>query len=544
LNQTIHHLKKDVRYFRYFLAGWFLLILLRAALLQAVDPTVNVRSRFSFEMTLAVLTGLQLTAAVGIIAQLIQNDPLVSTTAFWLTRPVSRRILLAAKSVFVLLFLIAVPLLAQSALLLLNGIALGDFFWLSLESVLKLGVLFIPIMVVAALTPNLSKFIVAGTVTILAVILGHIALMLWTDRLDWPKGSLTLNFSQTLAAYLLAVFFGLVVIVVQYLFRRTARTAVLAVLALVLVVATASLWPWDFFQPRERPLEESFDLGSVSVAVDFSRSYVRPGGGLPEVMGELKISGVKPGFVVSPIEVRPTVRFKEGTAVESRVIHSFSSSEVAPLLDQRHRAISEALGQVKLVGARPAEWPHTGLAIFNQDQFERYKREPGRYSAKIEFQVLKYQIAGELPLRKNARYDRGSAHAAIESVNSGSRSCVVTVRQSNPAIPWLDFFSQPQEVRYLLRNKATKEALLGPNYAFYFYNYTRMDWPLGLMIPSFRPLSRRSTLTFGSAEVPAGAIDSSWFGNAELVRLEVVTAGRFSRTVQADNFVMDRNEAR
>jgi ABC-type transport system involved in multi-copper enzyme maturation permease subunit len=176
MDLVIHHLKKDIRQLRSLLALWFLLLLVNSLLLRSgLDRFVASDEGVEVLATAYVLLYvLQQIVQIVIVCQLVQADALAGTTAFWLTRPISRKELLLSKSLFVLLILVLPSLLAEVIVLRINGISVSSILSALAEEVILQGALFlVPAMLVAVLTPNLVRLVVAGLASVTAFFLIH-----------------------------------------------------------------------------------------------------------------------------------------------------------------------------------------------------------------------------------------------------------------------------------------------------------------------------------------------------------------------------------
>ena len=89
-----------------------------------------------------------------IVASLVHADPLVSTDAFWLTRPISRRVLFLSKLLSMLLVLAVPAALAQIAPMIAYGVPPLDVMWLLSENLLYFAAGLTTVFAAAALTPN------------------------------------------------------------------------------------------------------------------------------------------------------------------------------------------------------------------------------------------------------------------------------------------------------------------------------------------------------------------------------------------------------
>ncbi len=96
MNLILHQFKTDVRRFRVWLAGWWL-----SLVIGVVVSRWFVFKDYSGDL-FALVTFFQVLLGVFLIAGVVQADPLVETTAFWLTRPLRRFHLSWSKTAFLI----------------------------------------------------------------------------------------------------------------------------------------------------------------------------------------------------------------------------------------------------------------------------------------------------------------------------------------------------------------------------------------------------------------------------------------------------------
>ena len=112
MNLIWHIIKKDVRALRWPLGLWTLVIILKlgtGVLLLTADGTEAPEWFTRLEGIATTFAGLEL-LSVLLVAALVQEDPLVGSSAFWVTRPVSGGRLLRAKLAAIGLVFILWPL--------------------------------------------------------------------------------------------------------------------------------------------------------------------------------------------------------------------------------------------------------------------------------------------------------------------------------------------------------------------------------------------------------------------------------------------------
>jgi hypothetical protein len=176
MTQTLHIFRKDVRRFRFELCAVGALTGGFAWSHAAADMPGP--PEFSRAVMLAYLTVPFLAVAWWfLVSQLIHEESLAGNRQFWITRPYSWRHLLAAKLLFVVVF-VNVPLLAaQIAILAAAGYqplaGLPRLLWMQLAVTM---VLITPAIALATVTRNLAQFVMSILCAVLAVYMALAAL--------------------------------------------------------------------------------------------------------------------------------------------------------------------------------------------------------------------------------------------------------------------------------------------------------------------------------------------------------------------------------
>ncbi|MGA3028893.1 MAG: hypothetical protein ABSF98_29490 [Bryobacteraceae bacterium] len=171
MTQALHILRKDARRFAYEIC--VLAALTSAFAWSQIGNDVYTNGALSGYLRLASAI-----LPIGwwyVISLLIHEESLIGDRQFWITRPYSRWSLLAAKSLFVALFVNVPLLLAGFAILAVWGFQplayLPQFLWMQL---VLAAALILPPLALASLTRTLAQF----GLTILGLLAGYAGLML------------------------------------------------------------------------------------------------------------------------------------------------------------------------------------------------------------------------------------------------------------------------------------------------------------------------------------------------------------------------------
>ncbi|HEY6467484.1 MAG TPA: hypothetical protein VIY69_15900 [Candidatus Acidoferrales bacterium] len=185
-------------------------------------------------------------AAAYLIARSIQDEPIPGDRQFWITRPYRWKSLLAAKVLFILVFVNLPSLSAQVYLLSRAGFPLAhNWDGLVWSQLLNFAVVWLPVAALAALTSSVFSFNNSALVIVaVTFVLQQVAIMRTADthgvgfsRLRgagaWPVGVQWMWYSL---AVLELIAIALSVLYVQYKTRRTPFTRAFAIGAVALVI--------------------------------------------------------------------------------------------------------------------------------------------------------------------------------------------------------------------------------------------------------------------------------------------------------------------
>jgi hypothetical protein len=239
MKQAIHILLKDVKLL------WLEICVSLALLIVFVCTVISGADSASYlatgdNLASSLLTYLVPVMWVLLVANLVFNEPLAGNGHFWLTWPYSRRSLLTAKVLFILLF-INVPILISHVVILAKfgfGAEFGSVLW---NQVLLFFWLELPIMALCALTSGLIEFLMAAVIAGLLVAIAELASSRLIHELpwlgiDWIKSSLV--HSMIAAASICAIW-------VQYMTRKVRMARAIGLSAAVASFLAMLIFPWN-----------------------------------------------------------------------------------------------------------------------------------------------------------------------------------------------------------------------------------------------------------------------------------------------------------
>ena len=547
MNLVLHIVCKDLKHLRFYLAGWFVMVVLRAAVIgygPLDSGTWNFNSFFYFEL-LAWFPQICLLAIM--IARLVQDDSLAGSTASWLSRPISGRQLLASKSLFLVLTVIFPLFIVELLLLGVHGVTPRDVLR-SVPQILAYQLLLTSVLLLlAAVTRKLAHTALLG-------LLGFVGWMwfynfsrsLFFKQVDLGDSfGITLATSREIAFMLSHLAVAGLVVGHQYLTRRTARSATLACSGFLAVGLFTVIWSWDFVASAQRLDRRIVDPEQLTLRIEegslrfFRRVRSQPLKRSMVLNGNIALEGLPKGVFAVAEQVISQVSF--GSAEEtfsSRHGHPYANegdgfwwrlNHPPRLHEERANILSAALGGVEFLNdvRRPIYEYLPELLYIDEELYDLHRGTQSDLTVKVGFLVQRNGIA-TFPLEHGARYDRGSDHVEILGVTTSKNSLRIELKESRHRL----IQNRMKRRWYLLRNRAKRQAVLSEG-----------SIAFAILTPPLAPLSfpmlgvSHSSLYFSlpSTDPP---VDSNWFEDAELVRIETRNLGRFSKTIRMENLVL------
>jgi hypothetical protein len=243
-----------------------------------------------------------------LIARVVHAEALVGSCQFWVTRPYEWKKLLAAKLLFLLVFLYLPLILAQCLLLLQAGFHPWSFIpGLLFNLVLITCILVLPVFAITTVTSTFAHL----TVTLLAALalfIGYVSISLLFSQDAWLPGS-ALFFPLVLAACAIAV-------VLQYATRRVGLARMLLLGLPVLLVLIALLVPQSpaidhAYAGASRGQADPVQLTLLQDPAHSPASYLQRDRQV-QLSIPVQASGVAQGYAVIPDQVRVTVDATDG----------------------------------------------------------------------------------------------------------------------------------------------------------------------------------------------------------------------------------------
>jgi hypothetical protein len=550
MNLIIHQLRKDLLRTRWLILLWCLVLVLRFALVGANNDPSDNAWQITYQLLTTLTTLLDALLILVIVPLVIQQEPLLGTTAFWLTRPLSRSTLFASKTLFVSVLLI-LPIVVQSTVLLANGVTLREVAlsipWLLITQLCWI----VSVAVVAVLTPSFGRFAIGMVIYLIilfvltyifqiARIFGNVNAFMATAP------SLTDSRSLVSASWTIAL--GAIVLFAQYLWRKPILGGAFAVAALLGPIFIEQFWPWNFLKPpvnfvhADAIVPSALTLGLEKHVDAFDSASFR--GGLPKkaVQGTIDFGGITDAGTIKISQVDSSLKTATGVPVPTTEPNQntvFSSS-------LNRSALETALG-VPLINTSVGRGGQQQMQLFTLENAEylKVREQPLQYDGTAHGIIYKYASTAELPLQKGAEFRRGSQRLTLTGILHQPDGVDITAREQDVQLP-LSLRSDQDVVEtglgrrgyvaYALVNRKLKQAVMEKqnNFGGMYRIFSSTGTPLihtPLMI-GFGPENNNDW------PVP---IDETWLKDAVLVRLEMVPVAPFTKSFSYAGLLLDEN---
>ncbi len=268
MRQALHIFRKDVRCLRLEIsmalaavAGLTFSVARAAAPLA--DRTIS-GVPAGLLMYLVPLTWWALTVRV------VHSEPPAGDQPFWVTRPYSRKSLLAAKALFIVVFVNLPKLAGDIAVLHAYGFRirpeLGGLLWTQV----LLTALILPVAALSAVTTDFLQLIVTTFLLGLAVAAWNLLIPDSLTGGDW----LTLEWTRSYSVGLVVAVAALVIVLRQYVRRSTVSSRFLAGGAVALAFLMLAFLPWPAaFALQSRVSNKPIDVSAVRAGFDADMNW-------------------------------------------------------------------------------------------------------------------------------------------------------------------------------------------------------------------------------------------------------------------------------
>jgi hypothetical protein len=307
MKQALHIFRKDVAHL------WPMIAIVQLLVGGFAVSTVRSSDRAAYEqLQLGFLTSLLSVlvpaAYAWLIVTVVHQEALSGDRQFWLTRPYRVGSLLAAKALFILLFVCAsmlakdwfiVATLGFPLLSNITGLLLRQFAWTAW--------IVLPALAVAAVTRKLQEVGLVGAG--LALLYALVVRKAFWPGIEWVRDYFGMFLLLTLC---------IAIILWQYLRRETSKARTAVAFGSVLVIVGLPALPWNAaFAVQMLIQRPRIDLAQVQITTDLLRARSTApegaiGPGPVTVALPLRLKGLPRGMTVAGDGVRITIASGDG----------------------------------------------------------------------------------------------------------------------------------------------------------------------------------------------------------------------------------------
>ncbi|MDI1251140.1 MAG: hypothetical protein PSV13_19920 [Lacunisphaera sp.] len=528
-----HIVQKDFRRLWLPLTLWLVLLLAHTALLaMKADPNASAASYeglYYFANTCGVIV-----AAVGFIlaAWIVMEDSLVDTSAFWVTRPISGARLLAAKALGAFLLLSVLPALVLTPVWLGCGFSFREIWLSAVDLALLQGVLSVLAFMLAGLTATSGQFLVRaiGAVIILPVYLTYVL-----GRFTGAKTGISDGVVESRNWLVLALFVltPVALIAHQFLTRRTLRSAALGAVSLLLMLAVALAWPWDFSPQFLRFAQRNMLIPDPRNQQVVLQIECLTGPAVPPI-GSWRIKRVDVGAGV------PAGTFVRVDSIEGRWGKAGEPESAEPFkVDYRRPGRISPQVVRQLVGLPlPADTPVNPL-IGGEEAIAppAWARTGGlTLQGEISAALMQGRVLGELPLRVGAELRVGSSFTRVISIEQVDGRMLVRLEERDawPALA-LGYYSR-SKVSVLHKTRPAEDAFVLLNRPLAHDQILGVTDIGTVRINSIMVGQRQLSVTPPTREVDGLAeVIPGWADGAVIAKVRFLPGHNFVRTVAASS---------
>lgn len=451
-----HLIRKDLRAVAMVALFWILLMSLEVALqLAGVVDRSSVQGRLSpLQMLPYLLPFAEVAIVLLIVSMVIHEDPLVDARAFWLTRPIPRGQLFAAKLVTIAVVIITPALTALAILLAWYHVPPFYIMLAGIELVLWLAVPLLLLTAAATFTSTLSRYLLLLFAAFVAAIsiFGLMATFWMPAPANVVPGPLLPRFRDPARQVIVTLFLiaGFCAALHQFYRRRDWRVALGGgVLVFGLAIAATRYWPgYAFFEPVRQatgawtnPSRTRLRLldGQTLVSAYHPRE-------LRSVAAPLVLAGLPGGYTATPFTLNGQLTRADGTVLRSgraMPMQVEAKGEYQPSLMLVYGSDPIDAGPVKWeawpvllelpsghrAAVRAAGSTADGAADGAADGGPAYYA--GTYQGTFIYRIARHEKVAALRLDQREEYADGPRGIRIEEARDLDAICRVTLEVTN-----------------------------------------------------------------------------------------------------------------
>ena len=337
----------------------------------------------------------------GLVMGLQDDDSLADSEVFWITRPISGAMLMTAKSL-TLVILWLLPVLITIPFWLSQGYDLKQLGAASCATVKTQFVITMLAVPFAVISPNGPRFLINVFLAAVAVLfLGLTYRLGGLDQLGTARRGVLE--SRFLLITFLWVFASILVVLIQFLTRRTRYSVVVLSATALCSFGVTCLWTQDIAAAKgdvESPRTPLSDLRFKSATYYANGGKILTPGAILRM--ESEISGLRPGAIAVPLAVTHSLTWPDGGALRATEHPSF--------VDRARLYWSAALR------IAPTATIHSDINLPVDCDVDQLFRAAPTYSATVEGEIHEPEIVATVRAKAGEKSVRRGIVVKIVSV--------------------------------------------------------------------------------------------------------------------------------
>lgn len=556
-----HLIWNDVRRFRWVLLLWVILVA-TVATLNGVHPILasDPRTLNLVGIASSLLWFAELLVMIALPPLVIQSDVVLGSNAFWMTRPIPPWLLLAAKTLLLIALFVLLPVVAEAIVMIWYHVPADAILRVAAERILGQTVLLTLLMAAAALTANMSRFVVlcvgvlvglAAALTLMVTIGSAFARNALTTARPYAASAGEAGYSIAsdptgeIVMALLATCAAMALVMVQYRTRSRWRSVAAGVGGLLVVLGTPFVWsPRGLAPPLELPPgAELIRLVAEPDSVEANREgagYFLDQLAIRQAKAAVRLDGLPPEWSANINLLGAALQLPDNRRILSFTGYATAVSMVGMDENPARVASRHVLNVDGLSDSTPVEGALPVILSLQDADYVRLVGTAVKYEGRFQVQLTRHDVDGTLPLRVGATHQRGAYRVVIDAVTRHADGTYVRVRASN-ALSGFDRTAR-RNCAYYLRNASRREALLGSTEwlgeesvfraILPFYGYSMSgEATSGFSVRAVRV--RFPEWTYANAPAPR-VLDDGWMADAEMVIVCTTTAAAVNRTLMME----------
>ncbi|MCP4215944.1 MAG: hypothetical protein GY765_14920 [bacterium] len=550
LDKWLHQIKKDLRYIKYAAVSWALFIVLffviKTQLLSA-DISSGTITIFTVYMFMYVIKNI---LVVFLVPLMVQTDPVVGSTASWLTRPISGGMLFCSKITVVLSLLLVLPLIGEFTRLSVNGMSTGIALKALLEYAIGELALIFPLILFAVITANLLKYILASALPLFLTLMVVLNPSL-NETLLAASSNLQL-FSKMLMLKIFLVLVAGAAVFYQYVSRDTQKTVVLSVFGLLGLLVILHTWDLDFTRNPVPVLSPGHPVRKALIQAKYPTMERSSFSGFDDE-GDISYSGTVSYYMI-PEKYRLHLDYfsgirlktKKGNTVDLPERETKEPRTSVITFRERFEPLSFMLEGAAILSPEISRYSDsrgyafaTPLKISGRLEDTIKEQGPFRYSTSMHLSLFEFSPVAVLPLEVGASAEMGEDGIRVSDLQPGAGEYYVKLKMKflnllmsgslkKKYLLDMDGRDISKFKRgFLLHNPVEKQALLPKEQTFPYVAVYPFEVRYG-EIHFHVPLD----------------LPEQWFRDARLVVYKAQKTGRFSESLVIDKIHIKHTDSR